>query len=226
MRATFVQLADRSLANTRQIVEATSGPPDTEAGKIAAYYRAFMDEAGIEARGLAPIQPALDQIAKISDARGVVRQLAASTRHAIATPIEVDIQQDPRAPDHYIAIVSQGGLGLPDRDMYDVKAAQFAALRTGYRAYIAAMFTLAGLPHAEPRAAAVYGLESPPRMLHDQPVAVWRDYLTLRALSAAAPHLGARFVATRFELDAWYDAFQPRPGDALYLAPDQRVKIW
>jgi putative endopeptidase len=27
-------------------------------------------------------------------------------------------------------------------------------------------------------------------------------------------------------VDAWYDAFQPRPGDALYLAPDQRVKIW
>jgi putative endopeptidase len=27
-------------------------------------------------------------------------------------------------------------------------------------------------------------------------------------------------------LDAWYDAFDVKPGDALYLAPDQRVRIW
>ena len=27
-------------------------------------------------------------------------------------------------------------------------------------------------------------------------------------------------------VDAWYDAFQVKPGDKLYLAPDQRVHIW
>jgi endothelin-converting enzyme/putative endopeptidase len=27
-------------------------------------------------------------------------------------------------------------------------------------------------------------------------------------------------------LDAWYDAFDVRPNDALYLAPDDRVRIW
>jgi predicted metalloendopeptidase len=27
-------------------------------------------------------------------------------------------------------------------------------------------------------------------------------------------------------LDAWYDAFKPKPSDALYLPPDKRVKIW
>ncbi|WP_346836790.1 M13 family metallopeptidase [Microbulbifer sp. SAOS-129_SWC] len=27
-------------------------------------------------------------------------------------------------------------------------------------------------------------------------------------------------------LDAWYKAFNVKPGDALYLAPDQRVKVW
>jgi putative endopeptidase len=28
------------------------------------------------------------------------------------------------------------------------------------------------------------------------------------------------------DIDAWYDAFGVKPGDALYLAPDQRVRIW
>jgi putative endopeptidase len=27
-------------------------------------------------------------------------------------------------------------------------------------------------------------------------------------------------------MDAWYDAFGVKPEDKLYLAPEQRVKIW
>ncbi len=33
-------------------------------------------------------------------------------------------------------------------------------------------------------------------------------------------------VATVRNLDAWYDAFDVRPGDRLYLAPEDRVRIW
>jgi predicted metalloendopeptidase len=27
-------------------------------------------------------------------------------------------------------------------------------------------------------------------------------------------------------LDAWYEAFGVKPGDKLYLSPEQRVRIW
>jgi len=27
-------------------------------------------------------------------------------------------------------------------------------------------------------------------------------------------------------IDGWYDAFNVKPGEKLYLAPDNRVKIW
>ncbi|HWA57439.1 MAG TPA: M13 family metallopeptidase [Gemmatimonadales bacterium] len=33
-------------------------------------------------------------------------------------------------------------------------------------------------------------------------------------------------VATVRNLDAWYDAFDVRPGDSLYVAPEDRVRIW
>jgi putative endopeptidase len=33
-------------------------------------------------------------------------------------------------------------------------------------------------------------------------------------------------VATIRNLDAWYDAFNPKPGDKLFLAPEQRIRIW
>jgi putative endopeptidase len=33
-------------------------------------------------------------------------------------------------------------------------------------------------------------------------------------------------VLTVRNLDAWYDAFDVQPGQQLYLAPKDRVKIW
>ena len=33
-------------------------------------------------------------------------------------------------------------------------------------------------------------------------------------------------VATVRNLDAWYAAFDVRPGQRLYLAPDARVRVW
>ena len=27
-------------------------------------------------------------------------------------------------------------------------------------------------------------------------------------------------------IDAWYEAFEPKPGEALYLEPKDRIKIW
>jgi predicted metalloendopeptidase len=40
-------------------------------------------------------------------------------------------------------------------------------------------------------------------------------------------HAPGRYRAlTVRNLDAWYRAFGVRPGDALYLAPGDRVRIW
>ena len=33
-------------------------------------------------------------------------------------------------------------------------------------------------------------------------------------------------IATVRNLDAWYDAFDVRPGQRLYLEPKARVRIW
>jgi predicted metalloendopeptidase len=33
-------------------------------------------------------------------------------------------------------------------------------------------------------------------------------------------------VLTVRNLDAWYQAFDAQPGDALYLPPEQRVRVW
>ncbi|HEY5799663.1 MAG TPA: M13-type metalloendopeptidase, partial [Burkholderiaceae bacterium] len=49
----------------------------------------------------------------------------------------------------------------------------------------------------------------------------------LRKLLASDNHAPERYrIATVRNLDAWYDAFDVRPGQQLYLAPEARVRVW
>jgi len=49
----------------------------------------------------------------------------------------------------------------------------------------------------------------------------------LRQQVTASDHAPERYrIATVRNLDAWYEAFDVQPGDALYLTPAQRVHVW
>jgi putative endopeptidase len=58
----------------------------------------------------------------------------------------------------------------------------------------------------------------------------WRDYgreAVERQRLITDGHAPARYRAdTVRNLDAWYAAFGIKPGDALYLPPEKRVKVW
>jgi putative endopeptidase len=57
----------------------------------------------------------------------------------------------------------------------------------------------------------------------------WRTRTTDAALrhQLSSDHAPERYrVATVRNLDAWYDAFDVRPGQRLYLAPADRVRVW
>jgi putative endopeptidase len=60
---------------------------------------------------------------------------------------------------------------------------------------------------------------------------VWRDLIrddALRNRIVSDPHSPAEFRVngTIVNVDAWYRAFDVKPGDKLYLSPEQRVHIW
>jgi putative endopeptidase len=52
-----------------------NAPAGSNASKIADFYHSYMDEASIEAKGLAPLHPYLDAIAAIRDKRDLARTL-------------------------------------------------------------------------------------------------------------------------------------------------------
>ena len=50
----------------------------------------------------------------------------------------------------------------------------------------------------------------------------------LRKQVMSDPHSPPKFRVNGVvrNMDAWYAAFDVQPGDKLYLAPDERVRIW
>jgi predicted metalloendopeptidase len=59
---------------------------------------------------------------------------------------------------------------------------------------------------------------------------VWRSLDREQELSkrlVTDPHSPPMFrVETVRNIDAWYKAFDVKPGDPLYLPPEKRVRIW
>lgn len=151
-------LDDAIAIDLRKIAEDAVAHPDTPAAqRIAHVWSAWMDEAGIEQRGMAGVQPLVARIAAIKT-RGQLMALMAEP--GFANPIGLSIAADLKAPAKYALYVSQGQLGLPVRDYYLDPGEKYAAIRKAYQAYVARIFTLAGVSDAEARAAGIMALET------------------------------------------------------------------
>jgi putative endopeptidase len=203
----FTVLGDRSDERTKQIILGANASGGAESKKIADYYQSFMDEAAIEAAGITPIQPALDAIAAIKDSTGLIAVFADNSRHGRNSPFGTLVVQDDKDPEHYIAVIAQAGLGLPDRDFYDRKAAQFAGIRDGYQKYIADVLGMVGVKDPSKRAAAVYALEEKiaathwTRVQNRDPQKTYNK-VTLAQLKKLAPSVDWRAWADRVGLAA------------------------
>jgi putative endopeptidase len=159
----FTKLRDLSQERTRQIIEDAAkmpSAPGSNGQKVGDFYASFMDEAAIEAKGVAPIKPRLDAIAALADKAALARMMGEGNREGISSPINIGVEQDLKNPGTMAAYVGQGGLGLPDRDYYfDTANPRFAAARDQYKKSITDLLTLAGYDRAAERAAGVYALE-------------------------------------------------------------------
>ena len=149
---------------------AKSSAPGSYQRQVADFYAAYMDTAGIEATGIAPLKPLLQQIDGLQDKSALAKTLGSEVR-ADADPFNFGIYQSPHlfgiAIEHGVhgettpfAYVMQGGLGSHDRDLYLNTAADKQAARGSHEKYIAQQLELAGYPQAAQRAQQVMALET------------------------------------------------------------------
>jgi putative endopeptidase len=157
----FAILRERSLQQLREILEALPG--DAAAGsnqrKLRDFYRAYLDTGAIEKLGLAPAQPVLDEIAAAASGEDIAR-LMGRAELRLTAPVEFRMSADDKDPDHYMVIVRQSGLGMPDRDYYLKDEPVYKELRAKYAAHIERLLKLAGDTDAAQEAQSVVELET------------------------------------------------------------------
>ncbi len=168
----FSKLADISNQRTAALIEAaakSNAPAGSEQRKIADLYASYMDEAGIEAKGLAPLRAQLDAIAAIRDKKELARALGESLRADVdalnntnfhtANFLGLWVAPDFNDSEHYTAYLLQGGLQLPDREYYLSESERMKDIRAKYRAHVSRALNLAGVSDSDARAARVIELE-------------------------------------------------------------------
>src|SRR5277367_2157812 len=86
--------------------------------QLADFYASGMDEPGIEAAGIAPLQAEFDRIAAIADTDELQAEFGRLQMIGVAAPLQFGQMQDFKDSTQVIALVLQSGLGLPNRDYY------------------------------------------------------------------------------------------------------------
>jgi putative endopeptidase len=123
--------------------------------KIGDYYASCSNEAEINAKGIAAIQPELDRIAalqsksqlagEVAHLHSITFTLAGATDSGATTAMfGFSAGQDLDDATKVVAQADQGGLGLPDRDYYFKDDARAVETRQQYVAHLQKLFSLLG----------------------------------------------------------------------------------
>ena len=162
----FEEVAERNRAIEKAILEETSARTDWPKGsirqKVGDFFAAGMDESAIEKAGTTSLAPWLAKVDALSSNSDLPKLLAEFHARRLPAGFGLFIAQDQKESTRYIPVLSQGGLGLPDRDYYLKDDPKSRELREKYVAHVAKMFGLLGDPPdaAKAEADAVFAFET------------------------------------------------------------------
>jgi putative endopeptidase len=165
-------LVELTTKRTAEIVQeaAKAGAAAGSAGqRVGDYYASLVDRAAIDAKGLAPLQPALDRIAAIRDRAALSRALGETLRADVdilnATDLYTDnllglwVAQDLDDPSRYAAFLFQGGLDMPAREYYLDPSPRMTEIRAKFQSHVARVLELARVPDPAGKATRIADLE-------------------------------------------------------------------
>jgi len=141
--AELQQRNERTLLDILQSAAAKTGRTPVEQ-KIGDAYASCMDTATIAKKGIEAIKPELERIEAMASPFDVVAELGRLHHQGIQVIFRFGSEPDARDSTRTIAVLSQGGLSLPDRDYYLKTEPRFVEIRKLYVQHVARMLTLAG----------------------------------------------------------------------------------
>jgi len=123
-------------------------PSNSTDAKLGRFYATCMDSARAEREGVSPLRADLAAINATTSRPALVREIATLRKNGINVLFNFFPAADPKDAAHYMLHISQGGLGMPDRDYYTKTDPASDSLRQKYLAHVAKTLSLAGEPAA------------------------------------------------------------------------------
>lgn len=160
----FNELRDESEARVNAILQDASAKEGADPAsleyKIGTYYRNGMDSAAVQEAGMEPLKPFLEEINAIANLDELMTMLGKMHRRGAYAAFSFWVGQDSKNSEQYIVNLSQGGLGLPDRDYYLSEAEDRKEIREKYLAFVTKTFELMEEEDAEAKAETVLAFET------------------------------------------------------------------
>jgi len=156
--AELQQLSEKRVNSIIEEVSSSSTAAGPDAQKIRDLYNSFVDQATIEEKGLAPAKADLTRLGSLKTYEEVAAAMG-DPKLTLPTPFNLYIDIDAKDPTTYAVAITQGGLGLPDRDYYLRDDEQFPEIRKEYVAAIGKMLALANIADADKKAQAILDVE-------------------------------------------------------------------
>ena len=148
MNGAFVDLDELNQKRIRSLIEEYANTPQqkgTLGQKIGSIYRMMMDSVKLNKDGYAPLKPYLDRVAAIKDIHQFQLVSAQLDKVGIGVSMfDVGVGADQRNASMNIVGISQGGIGLPERDYYLKDDDQTVKVREAYKAYLKSLLMMVG----------------------------------------------------------------------------------
>ena len=240
-------LAEMTTQRTAEIVQEAAKADAAEgsaAQRVGDFYASLVDQAAIDVKGLAPLQPELDRIAAIADRAALSRALGQTLRADVdvlnATNLYTDnllglwVAQDLDDPSRYAAFLLQGGLDMPEREYYLDASPRMSEIRARFQAHVARVLELARVPDPAAKAARIGDLERHIAEAHgprqdDFDVRKGNNHWTRARFDELAPGLdwSAYFEAAGLGQQPEFVVWQPRAVAGLSaLVAGQPLEAW
>ncbi len=141
---------NRSVLHTILDDASKADPPNgSNEQKIGDYYGSCMDTAAIDKAGTAPLHSLMTAIDGITDTKSIAPIIARLHLANVDAFFGVGSEPDFKNSNAIIAAVTQGGLGLPDRDYYLKTDDKSKAIQQAYVAHVTKIFSLLGESDAQ-----------------------------------------------------------------------------
>ncbi len=159
----FIILRDEAQEDVKVIIEESATgdfAKGTDEQKVGDLYKSFMDMESRNKLGVTPLAGTFEQIDAIANYDDLTVFMAAANKRGASMPIDIGQLVDWNDADKYSMVVTQGGLGLPDREYYTKDDDKSEELRAAYVKHVEKIFDLVGLPDGAAAAQTVMAFET------------------------------------------------------------------